>query len=186
MKFSMQWKLAGRNRSGLQRVGKRTVLPSEFVARFEFPDDHTVELDIAVQEVQRDGTAHTVPACNGIRIERNPSLPPLTGTELRRVPVGSWVEFACQQAAMRPVDGQPGAWAPVDTDDEADAALEEIRDRTKRRRVTDELLQNVATHYEHNGDSAQAVADAFHVSLSQAHRYLKQARAKGLLQEVES
>lgn len=178
----MTWKLG----NGLSRIGASTVLPSVFTARLEFPDDHTVELDISIEKVERDGRPHELPVCDAIRVERNPSRPPLTGDELRRFPLAHWVEFSCTQAAMRSEtsDGVT-TMTPITTDADAEAAEAAVRGTRRRRRITDELLRDVATVYLHAGEDAGVVSDRFHVSQAQAFRYVRMARERGLLPAKE-
>lgn len=172
--------------SGLRRIGKGTTLPARFTATFEDDDDHTIELQIVVQEVELDGTRHLKPLCEGIRVIRNPARAPLTGTELRGLPVANLLEFACVQVAMPEV--APSTWGigGPESESTAKAAAEDVRRSHRRRRVTDELLGDVATVYlAARGDhAAEEVAKEFFVSLSQAHRYVKQARLRGFLPEV--
>ena len=169
MRFSLTWTMPAR----LERVGRHTSLPGAFTARWEFDEDHTVEMDVVATGGQ--------PVCDAIRVLRNPARPPLSGTELRRIPVGTWLTFACAQAALR-IEGD-GVVAPVATDDQADVAAHEIERRVKRRRVTEDLLRDVAATYVAAEGDAQVVAETFYVSLSQAFRYIKKAREAGLIPE---
>lgn len=170
MRFSLNWKFPG---DGLQRVGEHTALPEAFTARWEHETDHTVEMDVKVIGGQ--------PVCDAIRVQRNPARPPLSGAELRRLPVANWLAFACQQAALRAPGG--GLLVPITTEAEAAEAADEIGRRLKRRRVTDELLREVASVYNSSDDAPEAVKDTFYVSLSQAFRYIKKAREAGFITE---
>lgn len=174
MNVSIRWRLGG-----FGKIGAHTALPSEFTARFEFPSDHTVELDIAVRDVDVDGTMENRPICEAIRVERNPDRPPLSGNELRRMPINNWVEFACAQAALR--HSGPGVLEPITSDDEQSDAVADIQSSRRRRRITDSLLRDVSTVYLEAGADASAVRDKFHVSQAQAFRYVRMARERGLL-----
>lgn len=161
----------------LRRVGTHTALPGAFTARWDSPDDHTVEMDIAVEGGQ--------PVCNVIRVERNRSRPPLSGSELRRIPVANWVTFACAQAALRVDDMGEGETriTPVMTEAESAVAVADIEHRVKRRRLNHDLLRDVAATYMDSGGDARVVAEKFYVSPSQAFRYVKKAREAGLITE---
>ena len=174
MKFSTHWVISGSNAGAAwQRIGN-AVLASPFTARFEFEDDHTVELDISVE-------AET-PVCEAIRIQRNPARPSLTGAELRRLPLRDWVSMATAQAAQTPSTEQEGGWSPAD-DQEAKKLRGEVEQRVARRTMTDHFLGEVADTYRSHLDThpRDAVADKFTVSLSTAARYVKLARDRGLL-----
>jgi hypothetical protein len=174
MKFSAHWTVPG-SKEGIEwrRMGQG-MLASPFTARFEFEDDHTVELDIAVE-------AET-PVCEAIRIQRNPARPSLTGAELRRLPLRNWITMATTQAAVTPSGEQKGAWGPA-TEKETEQLWGEVQERVRRRTITDDFLGEVAAVYRNNLDNhpRDAVADHFTVSLSTAARYVKLARERGLL-----
>ena len=181
MKFSLNWKLGSKARVG------STVLPGEFTARWEFPDDHSIELDIRAGAVDVDGTSVVRPVCQAIRVERNPARPPLNGSELRRLPLKNWIEFACVEAAMRPNPGVAGSWVPVGDDPaRRQGALDDVQDSRRRRRITDELLETVATVFEEDGGGAEAVRKKMNVSKAQAYRYVRLARERGLLPEASA
>jgi len=170
---------------GFRRIGEHTSLPAQFTATFEDAGDHTIELEVAVQEVKLDGTTQAKPVCEKVTVIRNPARPPLTGTELRALPISKLLEFACTQVAMTPVGASAWSLDGPTSEEAAEAAYADVTRSHRRRRVTDELLGNVATVYlEGAGHGAERVAEAFHVSISQAHRYVKQAREKGFLPEV--
>lgn len=175
MRFSAHWQIGGKDPTPLEKLGG-ALLPSPFTARFEFPDDHTVEMDVAIE-----GGA---PVVQVIRIERNPSRPPLWGSELRRLPLKEWVAFAVGQTALTERPSKPGvaAWSTT-TDEEAAAISDDARRRTRRRGITDELLRDVATTYRANVDDRprDAVAERYTVALATAARYIKLARERGFL-----
>lgn len=176
MKFSTTWTVPG-GKEGIdwERIGK-AALPSPFTARFEFEDDHTVELDIAVE-------AET-PICEAIRIVRNPARPSLTGAELRRLPLRSWVTMATTQAAQTPSGEHKGAWSPASEED-TKQLWGQVEQRVSRRTITDAFLREVAKDYrvalDNDTPPRDAVAKKFTVSLSTAARYVKLARERGFL-----
>lgn len=75
--------------------------------------------------------------------------------------------------------------SPLDSIEDAQAAVNQIKGRTRRRRITNELLQDVANTYLASGGDIEAVARAHHVSVSQAFRYRKAAIERGLLKIEE-
>ncbi len=180
MEISIRWQMGT---GGFGKIGAHTVLPKVFTARLEFPDDHTVELDIALREVDVNGTKDTRPICEAIRVDRNPARPPLSGNELRRMPINDWVDFACSQAALR--HGGPGLIRPLRTDEEESEAVDDIQSTRRRRRITDALLRDVASVYLEAGSKTDAVRDKFFVSQAQAFRYVRLARGRGFLAPKE-
>lgn len=149
-----------------------------FVARFEYEDDHAVELEVNLE----DGTV----VCDGIRLERNPGKASLTASELRRLGpyLAGMIEQALSMAAMTPRPSAPGkgAWGPA-RDEELSHVKKTTRRRMARRSVGDNFLKEVALVYRNNLDQQprQAVAEAFTVAPSTATRYIKLAREKGFL-----
>lgn len=176
MKVSISWTAGGKSSVSFESVGRAkttTHLPTAFTARFEYELDHTVELDVRV----KDG----LPTCEAVRVERNAACPPLSGRELRRLPVANMVEFACAQAGV--VLHAPGSMSPPTSDAEFDEVAEDVAVAVRRRRVDDGLLRDVAAAYVEHGRDVQSLREVFHVSLSQAHRYLKAARERGFITE---
>lgn len=173
MKFTARWDLG----SVPQRVGKTTALPRRFTARWEYPTDHTVEMDIEVLE--------GIPVCQAIRIERNPACPPLSGTELRRMPITNWLEFACANVGLKIVGA--GVLEPLADDDEA--AAEEIMATThqravrQRQKIDRAFLRDVVASWREVERDPRAAAEVLRVSVSQLHRYLQRARDVGLAPE---
>lgn len=177
MRISVHWSLS--SETSFVELGNNVALPTPFTARFEDDDQHPIELGIDVE----NGT----PVCTSIHIKRNPKLGPLTGSEVSKLPVVRWVEVACLHASMR-ADREPGgalAMSPLDSIEDAQAAVNQIKGRTRRRRITNELLQDVANTYLASGGDIEAVARAHHVSVSQAFRYRKAAIERGLLKIEE-
>ncbi len=179
MELSITWAFGG---SRPVEIGPATALPREFTASFTFPKDHTFEMDIAVE--------HTTPVCNQLRVIRNPERGPLTGTELRRVPLASWLELVCREAALRVEEASPGgvAMSPASAEEQVAAAR---ASRRHRNAMTDELLREVANAHQSRDPETDArspvevVRDAFHVSPSTAHRYVSLARKRGFLPPKE-
>jgi hypothetical protein len=161
MQFSTIWNLAA---APPVRTMAGYALPAAFTARWEFDDDHTVELDVAVE--------HGLPVCNAIRVERNPARPSLSGSELRRIPVRSWLDFACAETNMR-VE-RAGVLVPGAEE------VPEIARQYRRRSMTPELLHEVAMEWvraRNDGDPpTAAVRDGFKVSARTAARWVAAAK----------
>lgn len=160
--------------SGLARIGKATALPRSFTARLEYPEDHTVEMDVAVE----DGT----PRCSELRVIRNPGLGWLNGTELRRFPLQRWLEFVCANAGMvvepGSVPGNSLLRLPGEVDSEK--VQRDVQRATRRRSIDDDFLREVADAYRVGG--AQRVkAELGPASDSQVFRWVRRARERGIL-----
>lgn len=175
MKVSISFNVGGRKPLSWERLNDARI-PSPFTARFEFPDDHAAELDIAIQ----DGS----PVCDAIRIERNPKKPSLSGNELRRMPLRDWVNFAVGHVALMPREGEPGVATLTSATAEEVRAITRAADRAPRRRkITDDHLREVARFYRNNVDDnpRDAVMETFGVKAAMASRYIKLARERGFL-----
>ena len=176
MKVSTTWNIGGKSGTTWERLGE-AILPSPFTARFSFPDDHTVDLEIRVQ--------NGAPVCEEIHILRNPSRPSLDGAEIRRMPLRDWVTYAVGLAAMthRESGYQGTHKLEPASPDETERIIGEARRRFRRNTITDDLLRDVARVYRANQESKprDAVADTFQVAPSTATRYLKLARERGFL-----
>jgi hypothetical protein len=175
VKVSVTFNVGGRTPSSWERL-KDARIPSPFTARFEFPEDHAAELDIAIE----DGS----PVCDAIRIERNRKKPSLSGTELRRLPLRDWVNFAVGQVALMPREGEPGVSTLTPAPDDEAWALTRAADRAPRRRkITEHHLKEVAKVYRASVDDnpRDAVMETFGVKAAMASRYIKLARERGLL-----
>lgn len=138
-------------------------------AVIEEPGAHTVELTIAMWPVGPRGPDATYrPGVEAVVLERNPDLPPITTSDLRRVPLERLMRAVVQQVAT----GEAG--------DIADAAAAM---RRRRNKVTPEDLRSVAAIY---GDGGwQAVKERLNVSRSQAFRLCAMAREAGLIEPKE-
>jgi hypothetical protein len=181
VKVSITFKVGGKQPSSWGRL-QSALIPSPFTARFEFLEDHAVELDVVVQ----DGA----PVCDAIRIERNPKRPSLTGAEFRRLPLRDWVNFAVGQVALMPQEstlGESAAWIPA-SEDEAWAITRAADRAPRRRKITDEHLRDVARVYRANVDDSprDAVMETFAVKPAMASRYIKLARERGFLKPAPS
>jgi len=177
MKFSIVWALPT-SKEGVDwtQIGEAR-LPGPFTAVFEFPEDHRVELDIVVKEES--------PTCEAIRVQRNPARPPLSGAELRRLPIHNWVTMATAQAALTPSKESRGAWSPP-SEEEARQLWGQVEERVSRRTMTDDHLREVATEYREalkhdERGPREAIGDKYRVAPSTAARYIKLARDRGFL-----
>jgi hypothetical protein len=178
--FSIRYGLPANPR----RLGN-TMLPREFTARWESPDDHTIEIVIRVQPVDVGGTKAERCVCESVRLDRNPARPPLDGLELRRLKLKEKIETACVAVAMREEPPGSGGWGPVGTQDEAAAALSDVRQSQRRRRITDELLRQVAAVFDEADGDMEQVRQKMFVSKAQAYRYVREARKRGHLPEAQ-
>jgi hypothetical protein len=175
VRISVSFNLGGKEATSFERLGDARI-PSPLTARFEYTDDHAVELDIEIQ----DGT----PVVNAIRIERNRKKPSLSGTELRRLPLRDWVNYAVARAAHMPREGVEGVATFAPASNEESSVIAIAADRTPRRRkITDEHLKDVARVYRAAVDDnpRDAVMDSFGVKAAMASRYIKFARERGFL-----
>lgn len=168
MRFSYSWTFKGRG--SLSRITKRTVLPTEMTARFDFEgEDHDVEMDVVV----KDGK----PQVDQIRVLRADGLPPLDGTELRRIPFTDWLQFACAQAGIL-VQGEGNLGPPTD-EDEARQVADDVGRATRRRVITDDLLRRVADLHKEGGYAE--VMSGLPCGDRQAYRYVREARERGIM-----
>jgi hypothetical protein len=162
-------------------IGHGVYIPERFIARFIVKDDHTVEMDIAVE----DGA----PVCNVVKVTRHLGRPSLTGHELRRFPLGDWVAYACSRVGV----GNQGGVATTAAEWQSEqyrTDIERVVRRSRRRNtVTDDFLRDVARVYRANADSApvDAVRDTFGpIAYSTAARYVKLARDRGFLPQTSA
>ncbi|MCZ7525753.1 MAG: hypothetical protein M5U14_04800 [Acidimicrobiia bacterium] len=176
MRIGIEWE------TGTGDVSSRGYqLPEAFTARFHDPHEHTVEVDVRVVAGE--------PVVEAVRVARNPAGPSLSGVEIRRLPLTRMVAMACATAARSPGRTGPFAAVPL-TVDEAVAKEETFASPRRRNRVTDERLRDVARVVREQAEPGVAswhlVADTFHVSRSQAYKYLELARERGFLDEEGS
>jgi hypothetical protein len=153
----------------MARISERTFVADRFSARFSFEEDHDVTLDVEVHD------GH--PEVGAIHIERGENQPPLTGDELRRLPVADWLALATEQVAY--VVTAPGALSLPAVRDET-TRHDVARAVRQRRTLTRERLEEIAFAYRQH-PTADAVARALHVSRSQAYRLIAAARERGLI-----
>jgi hypothetical protein len=155
-------------------------VPAALTATFEFERDHTFTLELAI----RDGH----PVCERLEVTRNPARGPLTGDELRRIPLANWIEYAYTGSAMirKHLEDSTATWEPIETADEVERAASLLSKSRRRNAITDSLLRDVAKVYKtHEGAApTKAVQEAFLVSHSTAARYVRLAREQGHLPET--
>jgi hypothetical protein len=141
-------------------------MPSFTVAVWEAPGAHTVELTIALSPVDTpNGEPAYRPDVEKVTLLRNPDLPPITSSDLRRVPIERLLRSLVEAAATG------------EADEIADAAASM---RRRRHDVTPELLRRVATIHGEGG--WKAVKERLAISRSQAFRLVAMARQAGLIQ----
>jgi hypothetical protein len=152
-------------------------VPAALTATFEFEQDHTFALELAMRE------GH--PVCERVEVARNPARGPLTGDELRRIPLANWIEFAYTGSAMirTHLEGTVGTWEPIESEEEVERVADLLTRSRRRNAITDTFLRDVAKVYrEHEGAApTAAVKEAFLVSHSTAARYVRLARERGHL-----
>ena len=146
----------------------------------------TVEIEVAV----REGAV----VCEMVSLRAREEGPPVTREMLRDVPVGALASALMANSSLVWDFSHPG-WGDVDTSKavvvggssapaEVQASIRQQTAPRRRRRVTDELLREVATIYRRHleeGAPTLGVADELKVSHSTASRYVAMARERGLL-----
>lgn len=125
------------------------------------------------------------PQCRSVRIESVDGGREIQKLDLRSVEVGRWMEDIFAAFALEVVEesgGEIKAVASFDFDAEI-GALGAIQGARKARKITPDLLREVAAVYRANirGNPTQAIADRFGVSHRQASNYRKRAEEAGLL-----
>jgi hypothetical protein len=161
----------------MARVGKVTALPRRLTAILEYPEDHTVEMEIVVED--------RTPRCSALRIVRNPRRGWLNGTELRRLPLQNWVEFVCATAGLvvdAPSGSDTARIRPAQDDKEMETISQEVQRATRRRVVDDDFLRKVAVAYDVGGHQ-QVNSELGPASESQVFRWIRKARELGFLDE---
>jgi len=127
------------------------------------------------------------PQCIGL--ECSNAGGPVTPEALHRFPLGRLLEEVVLMAS-RPVDEVPRSftrWESIEqvrAEREAVAAHHRRRPNGHRKKITDELLAEVAAVYRQNvgtGKPSQAVALHFHYTPASARRVIRQARQRGFL-----
>ncbi len=165
------------------RIGKDRIAPRHFTARWDDgdPDTPTVTATFEV----RDG----IPQCREVRITSADAGREVQASDGRKLRIADWLEDALAISAM-PYGGKSGAttrWdAPRPTDGKETVQQVRMVRREARRRITDEMLQEVAEVYRANigRGPTEAVAARFGKSHRTAGHYVKQARAAGYLGEA--
>jgi hypothetical protein len=162
-------------------IGHGVDIPERFIARFIVKGDHTVEMEIGVEE--------GAPVCNVVKVIRHPGRPSLTGHELRRFPLGDWVTYACSRFGVGNQGGIATTGAKWQSEQYRSDIERVVRRSRRRNRVRDDFLRDVARVYRANADSApvDAVRDAFGpIAYSTAARYVKLARDRGFLPQTSA
>jgi hypothetical protein len=162
-------------------IGHGVDIPERFIARFIVKGDHTVEMEIGVEE--------GAPVCNVVKVIRHPGRPSLTGHELRRFPLGDWVTYACSRFGVGNQGGITTTGAKWQSEQYRSDIERVVRRSRRRNTVTDDFLRDVARVYRANADSAPvaAVRDAFGpIAYSTAARYVKLARDRGFLPQTSA
>lgn len=173
MKLRTEWE-AGGDRSVFLSEDVR--VPAALTATFGFERDHTVRLELAMEQGR--------PVCERIEVIRHPDRRPLDGEELRRLPLPRYVKLAYSGAALvRTQANEDGSvsWEPAD--DEQSSRVADLLTRSRRRNaITDSLLRDVAEVYRAaDARPTTAVMEAFSVSHSTAARYVRLARERNYL-----
>lgn len=168
--------------AGIVRVKDRAV-PAAF--QMEVCSDNGTP-DLVLSFEVRDG----VPQCRRAELRSTEDGREVLSSDLRGVKLEDLLELAVLQVAMSlTVEHQEGGvvshMTPITTEVEARETLTQIRSarREGRRRVTDDLLRDVARIYRENVDSNPTAAVADHTG--RRHRtaalYVQQAREAGFL-----
>ena len=151
-------------------------VPERLTAIVERDGDHTVEIDISVE----DGKL----VCDAVRVFRNPERPSLTGHELRRLEVSEWMIRATAKFGVGNQEGvvtTPAAWGT----DEYRTDVEGVVRRSQRRnQVTEEDLRTAAEIYREHADTRNptaTVAKQLSIGRSTAARWVALARERGYL-----
>lgn len=162
---------------------KGRVLPSDFDLELMYEDGSP---DLVLGCETRDG----VPQCRRVELRSTPEGREIQSSDLRGVKLEDLLEIAVVSAATHPEkQGQQGEvvirMRPARTEEERRETLTQMRAtrRDARRRVSDELLQEIAQVYRDHLDGTPTAAVAQHTG--RAHRtaalYVKQAREAGFL-----
>jgi hypothetical protein len=154
-------------------------VPSEFYLRC--PGDH----DGGQPSLQLDyGIRNGVPVCTAIRLESKTEgrevLP--KDVEVVRRQLNNWNEVAITEVMRKSADSAP----PLLETSAARRAYRDGRTRT-RRKITDELLTEVAALYRDSIDDGpwRVIAERFGVSETTAGRYVLLARKAGFLPQTD-
>jgi hypothetical protein len=188
--------------AGWVRIGGQFALPARFLSTVEPTEADLPVCDLAV--VVENGH----PVCEELRLRRRPGGPPVSGTVLRRIPVGDYVTRAVEQLGhavyKRSPDGPPtytfdGVEAPVravEFDEQHDmtpiggmprTAEYKAAARTPREagRISDDTLREVADIYRkahaERAAPTEAVATEMSISRTSAGRWVRRARERGYL-----
>lgn len=173
--------------AAMVQLGDRLVPRSIAVHFPSAPDLPALDMTI---EVRND-----IPVCTQITVHAKDDGREVRDVDLRAIRIDDWIEDIVAVASSKIVseDGAAVIEAVVYGDErdnrERSAARAMVRAARKdgRRRVTDDLLRDVAETYRANipnGRPLQAVQRKFQVSYRTAARYVERARASKFLPEV--
>lgn len=162
-------------------IGKDRVAPSRVTVTVDDGDPVTPYVT-AIYEV-RNGE----PQCREVRIVSTDDGREIRAGDGRKLRIEDWMEDALADTAMpfggSGSDGSTSWNAPDDADGDETVRQVRVVRRQARRRVTDELLQQVAAVYRANieDNPTEAVAARVGKSHRTAGSYVKQAREAGFL-----
>ena len=153
-----------------------------------------VEVALLHQTLPRGGVREGAVVCEMVSLRSIDGGPPITRDMLRDVPVASLASALMANGSLIWDFSHP-SWGDVDTSKvfvvggssapaEVQAIIRQQTAPRRRRRITDELLREVATIYRRHvkdGAPTLGVADELKVSHSTAARYVSKARERGLL-----
>ena len=176
----MRLRVSSNSKDGKARIGNR-LLPRRFTLT-AINDDDSPNLRMVFAVL--DG----VPQCRGVHIESSDGGREVQSGDLRALRLEDFLEFAMTETASvvtkTTAAGETTAVHTVDPDERARTLKVLQRARSDaRRKVTDDMLREVAAIYRTNLDNnpTQAVADHYDKSPRSARLYVKQARDKGFL-----
>lgn len=161
------------------RIGDRLFPPSVDVVFPGAPDQPRLSMHLSV--------IGGFPQCRTLTIEAKDGVREVRTTDLRAVPIDSWVEQLYGLVASVVVSEGDRETASVITSDPAarrqtEKQIQQAR-TASRRKITNDLLREVAAVYRANVDErpVEAVRAAFGVSYRSAAGYVERARAAGHL-----
>lgn len=172
-------------------------MPPEFTISYLAGDEPGAEPDLDIEFEVRDGA----PRCRSVKITAHPDGAEITRTDLRSLRLEDLLEYAVsavgnrvRQVGPRGETFQcigkfgPEVWRLEHVEDDAGQrhlmkATRTARSEARRRKMTDDVLRDVAEVYrKHVADTpTAAVADYLDRSLRTASLYVQRARAKGFL-----
>lgn len=188
MKIPLTIELAGLGHMTYDLAGEKTrwgdlVVPDEIAVVFPGArNEPRVEMKL--------GVVGGVPSCLDLRLIAKEGAAGVRSTDLRRVTLENWIEDLFAVASMEVRDEKQddsGYSASLGLPD-VEGAIKAVRTarRGARRKLTDDVLREVAEVYRANAAKAptQSVADHFGVSHRTAAFYVQRARTAGTLPET--